>query len=108
MVECLQQAAEEFGAKIEIETERMYGAFVIDEDAEIVHVVRKACEGLGLKAFTDSTGGGSDTNILNENGITAVNLGIGEKKPHTLEEHLKIEDLVNTARLVLEIIKTVA
>lgn len=108
MVECLKQAAEEFGAKVEIETERMYGAFVIEEDAEIVHVVRKACDSLGLKAFTDSTGGGSDTNILNGNGITAVNLGIGEKKPHTLEEHLKIEDLVNTARLVLEIIKTVA
>lgn len=108
MVECLKKAAEEFGAQVEIETERMYKAFVIDENDKIVHIVKKACQRLGLKAFTDSTGGGSDTNILNSHGIKAVNLGIGERKPHTLEEHLRIEDLVNTAKLILEIIQTVA
>ncbi|QEK13322.1 M20/M25/M40 family metallo-hydrolase [Crassaminicella thermophila] len=107
MVECLKKAAEEFGAEVEIHTERMYSAFMIDENDEIVNTVRKACENIGLKPFTQASGGGSDTNILNENGIKAVNLGIGEKKPHTLEEHLKIEDLVNSAKLVLEIIKTV-
>ena len=107
MVECFEKTAQEFGAKAEIETERMYGAFVIDEKDEIVKLVEKACGNLGLKAFTDSTGGGSDTNILNANGIKSVNLGIGERKPHTLEEHLRIQDLVDSARLVLEIIKTV-
>ena len=35
----------------------------------------------------------------------AINLGIGEKKPHTLEEHLHIKDLVTTSKLVLELIK---
>lgn len=108
MVECLQQAAEEFDAQVKIDTERMYSAFYIDENDEIVNIVRQACDKIGLKSFTQASGGGSDTNILNGNGIKAVNLGIGEKKPHTLEEHLKIEDLVNSARLVLEIIKTVA
>ncbi|WZL73462.1 M20/M25/M40 family metallo-hydrolase [Clostridiaceae bacterium 35-E11] len=106
MVECFKQAAEEFGAQVEIDTERMYSAFQIDENDEIVNIVRRACDSLGLQSFTQASGGGSDTNILNGNGIKAVNLGIGEKKPHTLEEHLKIEDLVNSARLVLEIIKT--
>lgn len=107
MVECFEKAAEEFGAKVEIETSRAYGPFVIDENDEIVNLVRKACSSIGLNSFTASTGGGSDTNILNGQGVKAVNLGIGERKPHTLEEHLRIEDLVNTARLVLEIIKTV-
>lgn len=107
MVECFEKAAKEFGAEIEIETSRAYGAFKIDENDKIVNTVRKACENIGLKAFTDSTGGGSDTNILNVNGIKCVNLGIGEKKAHTLEEHMSIEDLVGTSKLVLEIIKTV-
>ncbi len=107
MVECFEKAAEEFGAKVEIETSRAYVPFVIDENDEIVNLVRKACENIGLNSFTASTGGGSDTNVLNGNGVKAVNLGIGEKKPHTLEEHMSIKDLVNTSRLVLEIIKTV-
>jgi tripeptide aminopeptidase len=107
MVKCFEKAAEEFGAKVEIETSRAYGPFVVDENDEIVNLVKKACASIGLKSFAASTGGGSDTNILNGNGIKAVNLGIGEKKPHTLEEHMRIEDLVNTSRLVLEIIKTV-
>lgn len=107
MVACFKEAAEEFGAKAEIETERMYGAFVVDEKDPIVELVKKACDHIGIKAYTDVTGGGSDTNILNSNGIKAVNLGIGERKPHTLEEHLRIEDLVNSARLVLSIIETI-
>lgn len=105
MVKCFEDAAKEFGAEVEIETERMYGAFTVAEDDEIVKLVQNACNNIDIKPFTDATGGGSDTNILNSNGIKAVNLGIGERKPHTLEEHLHIKDLVNSARLVVEIIK---
>ena len=107
MLECFKMAAQEFDAKVELETERMYGAFVVDEKDAIVDLVKGACENIGLKAYTDSSGGGSDTNILNGNGIKAVNLGIGERKPHTLEEHIHIKDLVNSARLVMEIIKSI-
>lgn len=107
MVECFKRAAEEFGAEVEIITNRSYGPFVVDENDEIVNIVRKACESAGLDSKTKSTGGGSDTNILNGNGIKAVNLAIGERKPHTLEEHMKIDDLVKAAKLVLEIIKAV-
>ncbi|SHK43988.1 M20/M25/M40 family metallo-hydrolase [Paramaledivibacter caminithermalis] len=107
MVECFEAAAKEFNAEVEIKTSRAYGAFKIDENDEIVKIVKKACENIDLKPYTDSTGGGSDTNILNVNGIKAINLGIGEKKAHTLEEHLAIKDLVNTVKLVLEIIKLV-
>ncbi|MCH4890197.1 M20/M25/M40 family metallo-hydrolase [Acidaminobacter sp. JC074] len=105
MVECFEAAGKKFGANIKADVERMYGAFEISADDEIVALVKKACEEIGVKPFTDSTGGGSDTNVLNANGIKAVNLGIGERKPHTLEEHLHIVDLVNSARLVLAIIK---
>lgn len=107
MIECFKKAAEEHGAQIEIDAPRAYGAFKIDENDEIVKLVKKACEKLGIEAYTTSTGGGSDTNILNVNGIKAVNLGVGMKNPHTLEEHIKIKDLVDSAKLILEIIKSV-
>jgi len=105
MVECFEASAKKYGATIDAQVVRMYGAFNIDEKDSIVNHVKQACESIGLNPFTDSTGGGSDTNILNANGIKAVNLGIGERKPHTLEEHLHIVDLVNSARLVKAIIE---
>ncbi|WP_053954831.1 M20/M25/M40 family metallo-hydrolase [Inediibacterium massiliense] len=107
MVDCFKKAAKEYGAKAEVEAKRMYSAFKIDENDEIVNIVKKACQNLGIHPSIQSSGGGSDTNIFNGNGLKAVNLGIGERKPHTLEEHLKIEDLVKSSKLVLEIIQTI-
>ncbi len=105
MVSCFEEAAEFFGAKVEIDLKRMYGAFKINEAEPIVELVKKACENISIKSFTATSGGGSDTNVFNANGLTAINLGIGERKPHTLEEHLYIKDLVATAKLLTEIIK---
>lgn len=108
MVKAMEDAAEKFGGKVEVNVENAYSAFKVDEDDEIVEKVKKACKNIELEPFTTASGGGSDTNILNGEGIKAVNLGIGEKNPHTLEEHLHIKDLENSARLALEIIKEFA
>ena len=105
MVETFKNAAKEFGAEIEIEVKRAYGPFNIDETDEIVQLVKKAFSNMNIEGKTASTGGGSDTNILNKNGIKSVNLGIGMKKAHTLEEYIAIEDLINSAVMVGEIIK---
>ena len=105
MVDMFKEAAAEFGAEIEINTERMYGAFNVDESDEIVSMMKKVFSNMGVDVNVTSTGGGSDTNILNANGIKAINLGIGMKKAHTLEEYIAIEDLLNSARMVVEIIK---
>lgn len=105
MLACFQAAAEKFGAKIEPSVVRMYSAFSVDAESEIVNKAKKACKNMGLKSFTAASGGGSDTNVFNAKGLVAVNLGIGERKPHTLEEHLHIKDLVDASRLVVELIK---
>lgn len=104
MVKCCEDAAEKFGGKVIIKVVNAYDAFKIDRGHEVVKVVELACNNLGLRSIIATSGGGSDTNILNANGIAAVNLGIGAKKPHTLEEQICIKDLEITARLVLEII----
>ncbi|MCC5911223.1 MAG: M20/M25/M40 family metallo-hydrolase [Clostridiaceae bacterium] len=108
MVEAFEKAAEELGGKAEVDVERMYGAFHIDAEDEIVLKAKEAFKALNIESYTKVSGGGSDTNILNGNGIKSINLGIGEKKPHTLEEHISIEDLVNSSRVVAEIAKTFA
>lgn len=108
MVKCCQDAAEKFGGKVEVQVEKSYGAFKVEEDAEIVVKAKEACKNLGLEPATTTTGGGSDTNIINVNGISTVNLAVGMRLPHTVDEHIYIKDLENSARLVLEIIKVYA
>ena len=103
MVKCCQDAAEKFGGKVETMVENAYGAFNVPVDHAVVKVVEKACGKLGITTRTTTSGGGSDTNIFNANGITAVNLGIGERKPHTLDEHLHVRDLLRTAEIVVEL-----
>ena len=105
MVDTFKAAAEEFKAKIEINVDRVYGAFKVDANDDVVNLAKKAMKNMGVEGYTTSSGGGSDTNILNGKGIKAVNLGIGMKKAHTLEEHIAIEDILNSAKMVVEIIK---
>lgn len=105
MVEVFEKAAKDLGGKVEVDVERMYPAFKIDVEDEIVKKAQEVFKRMGINSHTAATGGGSDTNILNGYGIKSINLGIGEKKPHTLEEHLHIKDLVSASQMVAELIK---
>lgn len=104
MIEKFKESAEKFGGKVEIEVSRLYPEFVVSEEDEVVKRAKKAFNELGIESTTTQTGGGSDTNIFNGNGIKAVNLSSGERKPHTKEEFMKIEDLVKVADVVKKLI----
>ena len=105
MVHCCNEAAKKYKGEVEINVENVYDAFEVSVDHELVKDVEAASETLGLPTITIASGGGSDTNIFNSKGIAAINLAIGEMAPHTLEEHIYIKDLVNSSKLVLELIK---
>ena len=105
MVQCCEETAKKYGGKVEVDVENAYGAFNIPVDHQAVKAVEEACKKLQIPTRTTTSGGGSDTNIFNANGVAAINLGIGERKPHTLEEHLHIIDLENTARIVVELMR---
>lgn len=105
MVKTFKAVAESFGGVAEVDVERMYGEFVIEENEEIVDMAKNAIKALGIEPIVASTGGGSDTNIFNGNGIKSVNLSSGERAPHTLQEHVYIKDLEILRDLVIELIK---
>ncbi|MGL4867118.1 MAG: M20/M25/M40 family metallo-hydrolase [Cetobacterium sp.] len=82
-----------------------YPGFVLDDNENVVQIVKKACQKLGINSETVSSGGGSDTNIYNSKGVPCVNLAVGMSKVHTLEEYIEINDLVNLSKILVEIIK---
>lgn len=107
MIECINCAASEFGAACDVKATLNYPAFTIDNDSEIVKLVTRAIDSIGQKVELKSTGGGSDTNILNGNGITAVTLAIGMNNVHTTSENIAIDSIVKSAELVAAIIQLV-
>ena len=103
MVKCVKDAQEKYKIEAEIEIVEAYKSFKIEEDAAPVVAVKEACEKLGFEFKPATSGGGSDTNNYNLNGIPAVNLGVGMTKAHSVDEFCKVEDIVNGAKLITEI-----
>ena len=102
---CFEKAAQAFGATADVQIQRSYDAFHLAADTPIVLQCIAAMRSLGLEPKLVSTGGGSDCNIFNTQGITAVDIAIGMTNVHTSEESIKISDLETAARLIIEIIK---
>ncbi len=107
MLNCLQKACKEMGARLETKIERQYPAFQLDENEEVVQIAKNAAADLGLTPKVIASGGGSDANYFNHRGIKTVNLAIGMSKVHTKEEYIKVDDLVGTAHYVMAIIDKV-
>ena len=92
------------GGRVEIEFNREDAAYQVAEDHPGVALALRAARKLGLPSALKSMGGGSDANTLNERGLPSVALGIGMQQPHTLEEHIAVDDLVGTAAYLIALI----
>lgn len=101
MVSCLEQACKRFGAKLHCQTQTSYLGYQVPKEHRLVCEVVRALEAMGLSAEMASSGGGSDANVMAQHGITAVVLGTGMDRAHTIEEQITVRNLENTARLAL-------
>jgi tripeptide aminopeptidase len=100
-----ESACQEMGASCEFRYEMMYPGYKFDETAPHVRLAMNAAEAIGLKPNLFHSGGGSDANLFNGQGIPTVNLSVGYQAIHTVNEHIAVADLVKVAELVVEIAK---
>lgn len=105
ILEHFKKTAEEMGGTTRIEVETEYPGFIIDENAPIIELLKKASETFGIPLNLVSTGGGSDTNIINDAGIPAVNISVGMEKVHSTEEYVRISDMEKACHFLTAIIK---
>lgn len=103
MIDTFKNTAEKYGATVNIEKSHLYSAFTIDNEEDIIKNVEKIMKDLNLEVVKQSSGGGSDANIFNVNGIKSINLGMGCMNAHTLKESLKIEDLYNITQVAMKL-----
>ncbi len=103
-----ENTAQEFKAKAVVKINKEYYSYNLSPDEQVVSIATKAAKNIGLQPLLYPSGGGSDANVFNKNGIPSVALAIGMEKVHTVEEYILIKDLKNTAEYILSIINIVA
>jgi len=104
MIEIFEREAKKLNAKIEYNYYWDFKPYTIKETSEVYQEIVKAIEKSDLTPAPKISLGGSDANSLNLNGIEAVNIGIGAQNPHSNDEFIFIEDLVNSAKIALNLI----
>lgn len=114
MVCCFEQAAREAGREIDgtmvipeirVEVLSDYPLMHVPRQAGILSLIETAATRLGRRVEIRAAGGGSDANIFNSHGIETVILGTGMTNVHTVNESVRVDDMVQVAQLLVEIIR---
>jgi len=90
---------------LEVFVDKEFLSTNIAADHPVVLLAQKAAANLGTKMVAKTTGGGSDANIFFEKGIITGVLGTGMHDMHTVRESIRLDDMVKTVELLLEIIR---
>lgn len=91
--------------RVEVSVESDFKRTHIPEDHPVVTLARQASENLGRKMKSKTTGGGADANVFFEKGIFTGVIGTGMRDMHTVRESVRLDEMVRTVELMLEIIR---
>ncbi|MBW1846789.1 MAG: M20/M25/M40 family metallo-hydrolase [Deltaproteobacteria bacterium] len=100
-----ENSTEDSLPRMEVDTEKEFPLTDIPESHPVVKLARKAAENLGRKIDLKKSGGGSDANIFIEKGIVLGVLGTGMRDMHTVRESIRLDDMVKTVELIIEVIR---
>ncbi|GAA5415440.1 peptidase T [Paraliobacillus ryukyuensis] len=103
-----EEAANELGGEVEINTTVMYPGYKQQAGEKVVEIARQAAKKIGRNSSLKQSGGGSDANVIAGFGIPTVNLAVGYEEIHTTGEKMPIEELNHIAELILAIVEEAA
>jgi tripeptide aminopeptidase len=103
-----EEAAQEHNTTADVEIEVMYPGFKFSAEDLVVQIAEDAVRAIGREPKLQSSGGGSDANVIAGHGIPTINLGIGYEYIHTKNERMPIEELNKAAELFVAIAKKVS
>ncbi|HOX38505.1 MAG TPA: M20/M25/M40 family metallo-hydrolase [Candidatus Brocadiia bacterium] len=86
-------------ARVDVEVRRCYSSYRVREDEPALARARAAMKTLGLEPVTHVGQGAQDANVFNLHGVRSVALGAGAYRPHSEDEYLKVEELVQGVEL---------
>lgn len=95
------------GCQLFIDNSWDFKPYKINENDEVSRRIKLAIIRAGLKPNEAISFGGSDANSLNEKGITTTNIGIGAKNPHSNEEYILINHLIQASQIAFNLMNYV-
>jgi len=91
--------------RVEVELEQDFPATHVPDDHIVVQLACRAGKNMGRQIALKTIGGGADANIFFGKGVVTGVLCTGMTDVHTVRESIKLEDMVGTTDLLLEIIR---
>ena len=92
-------------ARVEATIARDYESMSVPDAAPIVQLAFRAAAALGTQMTSAAMGGGCDANILNRRGFQVANLGTGMQNIHTINEWVRVSDMVQAAAVITEMVR---
>lgn len=105
MINIAEDTANQLKAKVKVDVESLYKGFNMDKNETVIRVANQAAKETGLEPSLIFSGGGFDANVFNDNGISAVSLGMGIEKCHSTEEYLVLDEFYKAAALAVKIVE---
>ncbi len=96
-------AADEFGAKVEMEYAKHIRCFNVADDNIVVKRFKKVCAAMGLSGACVPTFGGSDNNVLAQYGIDGIVVSTAMNNCHSVDEFTTVDGLTQAATLALNL-----
>ncbi|GAB4168546.1 MAG: M20/M25/M40 family metallo-hydrolase [Calditrichia bacterium] len=94
----------DFNGQVQVQTETAFPGFNLQQDHPAIKLLELAMDKNGLQPKPIRYYGGSDANIFNNRGFFAIDLGIGAKNPHSVNEYISLHDMELVVRTALTII----
>ncbi|MCS7264704.1 MAG: M20/M25/M40 family metallo-hydrolase [Armatimonadetes bacterium] len=105
MVTLIESEAQRGGGKADVEITDVYRSFKISEDDPPAKLIKSALAKMGYEPQWEITGGGSDANVFNSQGIKCVVICCGEESPHSPEnERLDITSALQSVDLLVNLV----
>ncbi|MFA5513343.1 MAG: M20/M25/M40 family metallo-hydrolase [Sphaerochaetaceae bacterium] len=97
---CCIKAIGALGGSYTFEINEVYPSYKVEEKDSLLLKVKEVIENSNLKYNGVPSGGGSDTNIMRNNNIRALTLGVGYNNAHSTQESIEIKELNNLTALI--------
>lgn len=104
MVGAFQEAAARHNTQVDCNVTRTYNTYRLTAETPVVARAIAAIEKLGFSPALHDSGGGTDGNIYGEHGVPCAVLSTGMADVHTPHEHIAIQDMVDSARLLQAVV----
>ncbi len=73
---------------------------------DIIKFVAAGLEALGIKPEYEESFGGTNANVYSQKGIQSTVISVGMEEIHSVNEYIRVQDLVDTAKLIIRLIES--